>query len=217
MSKPRRWRKWLLRGTLGLGVLLCALFVLYLYFIPSVRLMGPEAFTDFYARNAQSLDHVEDPRERRLAERGKQLVLTTGCSNCHTAFNYYSNYMAGGLKYQWEGYGEVVAPNLTSDPTTGLGRRSDQEVLRLLRAGVTADGRLAEQYMMPWTGSANLTEEDRYAVLVYLRNIEPIEHRTPAWKPEAEADHQVVWGQDYGEYPEEIPDRDNQHDEGGKP
>ncbi len=165
--------------------------------------LGPEPFTEFYVSSAQSLDHIEDPAERRVAERGKYIFLYTGCQNCHTAFDYYDNYAAGGLKYQWRGYGEVIAPNLTSDEETGLGRRSDEEVMRVLRSGLSADGRIIEHYMMPWVATANLTEEDRYALLVYLRNVEAVRHQIPPWSPRSGEQYQTVWGRDYGHYPEE--------------
>src|SRR5438093_4928881 len=88
--------------------------------------------------------------------------------------------MAGGLKAASKGHGTFVSANLTSDRQYGLGRRTDEDVLRVLRSGVSADGGRQLWYRdMPWAWFANWTEEDRVAVLTYLRQVAPIAHKIP--------------------------------------
>ena len=60
--------------------------------------------------------------------------------------------------------GTFVSRNLTPDKTTGLGRRSDDEVKRVLRSGVIPDGRVTSYRLMPWGAFSNWTDEDRHAV-----------------------------------------------------
>ena len=50
----------------------------------------------------------------------------------------------------------------------------------MLRSGVSADGGRQLWYRdMPWAWFANWTEEDRVAVLTYLRQIPAIAHKIP--------------------------------------
>ena len=57
---------------------------------------------------------------------------------------------------------------------------------RVLRSGVSADGGRQLWYRgMPWAWVANWTEEDRVAVLTYLRQIPAIAHKIPPPRIEA--------------------------------
>jgi hypothetical protein len=72
-----------------------------------------------------------------------------------------------------------VSRNLTPDPETGLAQRSDDEVMRVLRSGVFPDGHVVPSTAMPWANFSNWTEEDRHAVVVYLRHLKPVRHKIP--------------------------------------
>ncbi|HWF85276.1 MAG TPA: hypothetical protein VG222_10525, partial [Vicinamibacterales bacterium] len=94
----------------------------------------------------------------------------------------------------------------TPDKTTGLARRSDDEVLRVLRSGVMPDGRVTSYRLMPWGAYTNWTDEDLHAVLVYLRHLKPIAHQIPEPTPAAPladplAIEVVHGGKDYGTIP----------------
>ena len=185
----RRVVKW----TLGVLLVLAVVgFLAFLYFIPPFTLMAPEAFSgpEIAAANAVKLDAITDPKTRALAERGKYIVVATGCVDCHAppsaAGPDFARYMAGGLKNAVRGHGTFVSANLTADRESGLGRRTDEDVLRVLRSGVSADGgRLFWYRAMPWAWFANWTEEDRVAVLTYLRQIPAIAHKIPPATAEA--------------------------------
>jgi alcohol dehydrogenase (quinone), cytochrome c subunit len=72
-----------------------------------------------------------------------------------------------------------VSRNLTPDKETGLARRTDDEVKRVLRSGTFPDGHIVPSTAMPWGSFSNWSEEDRHAVVVYLRHLRPIRHQTP--------------------------------------
>jgi hypothetical protein len=76
-------------------------------------------------------------------------------------------------------HGTYVSRNLTPDPETGLARRTDDEVKRVLRSGVFPDGHVAPYTAMPWASFSNWTEEDRHAVVAYLRHIPAVRHAIP--------------------------------------
>src|SRR3954468_18433381 len=49
-------------------------------------------------------------------------------------------------------------PNITPDPETGIGKWTDEQVLKALREGIRPDGR-AMSSQMPWNVYSALTEE----------------------------------------------------------
>lgn len=179
----RRVVKWIVGVLLVVGVVA---FLLFLYLIPPFTMMAPESFSgpELAAANAVNLEAIADPKTRALAERGKYIVVTVGCVDCHAPPGPtgpdFGRYMAGGLKTSYKGHGTFVSANLTSDRQYGLGARSDEDVLRVLRSGVSADGGRQLWYRdMPWAWFANWTEEDRVAVLTYLRQVPAIAHKIP--------------------------------------
>jgi hypothetical protein len=44
---------------------------------------------------------------------------------------------------------------------------------------VFPDGHVAPYTVMPWANFSNWTEEDRHAVMVYLRHLKPVRHQIP--------------------------------------
>lgn len=200
----KRIVKWVAIIVASLGVLA---FLGFLYFIPPFDLAPPEEFSAPEGTAPPSLDDIKDPAERLLAERGKYIVVRSDCSGCHTPIGDqgpdYGRYLSGGSKISVKGYGTYVARNLTPDPETGLGTRTDDEIKMVLRNGIFHDGRVMHSRAMPWWGWSNWSEEDRHAVVVFLRHLKPIKHRIPDYSPDDKtADPRAVeafYGGDYGE------------------
>ena len=200
MKKILKW------AGIVIGVLAIAGFLGFLYFIPPFTLIPPEEFIRPTLAAGPSLDGIVDPAERALAERGKYLVIAVDCSGCHTPFGdegpNWNEYLAGGNKTIFRGEGSYVTQNLTPDKETGLARRSDEEVQRVLRSGLLSEGRIALYRDMPWPATANWTEEDRHAVAVYLRHLKPVIHKIPDPNPhEASPDPgaiESIYGTDFG-------------------
>jgi hypothetical protein len=186
-----------------LGILLVVGFVLFLYYIPPFTSMPPEDFINPELSAGPDLKTISDPRERMLAERGRYIVLTHDCSGCHTTGDNgpdFSRYLAGGSKSYIPGVGTAVCKNLTPDSATGLGSHTDEEILTALRSGLLRDGRLMHSRFMPWGTWSNWTEEDKHAVVVYLRHLQPVHHRIPDFVPVTPADTgsaEVFYGGDY--------------------
>jgi mono/diheme cytochrome c family protein len=129
------------------------------------------------------VDGIADPAERTIAERGRYIVMTTGCSGCHATNGPQgpdlTKYLAGGGLKSNTPQASYVSRNLTPDKETGLARRTDDEVKRVLRSGVFPDGHVVPTTSMPWGAFSNWSEEDRHAVVVYLRHLPAIRHETP--------------------------------------
>lgn len=176
----KRFLKWTL-----LVVLLIAAgaFAAFLYFIPPFLTTPPEEFGKAMATAAPSVDGIADPAERAIAARGRYIVMTSGCIGCHATNGPQgpdlTKYLAGGGVKAVTRHGTFVSRNLTPDKETGLARRSDAEVKRVLRSGVLPDGHVTSFTVMPWAAFSNWTEEERHAVLVYLRHVPAVTHRIP--------------------------------------
>ena len=176
----KRILKW---AALLILVVVCGGFLAFLYFIPPFLTTAPEVFSKAVAEAAPGVSNITDPRERAVAERGREIVRRTGCIGCHAQNGPqgpdYTKYLAGGGIKVVTPHGSYVSRNLTPDPETGLARRTDEDVKRVLRSGVFADGHVVPATAMPWGNFSNWTEEDRHAVVVYLRHLPPVKHQTP--------------------------------------
>ena len=158
-------------------------FLAFLYNIPPFFLVAPEVFGADMAKAPPAVDGIADPAQRAIAERGRTLVMNTGCIGCHASNGPQgpdlTRYLAGGGIKITSKHGTFVSRNLTPDPETGLARRTDDEVKRVLRSGTFADGHVVSYTTMPWAGFSNWTEEDRHAVVVYLRSLPAVKHQIP--------------------------------------
>jgi hypothetical protein len=175
----KRILKWAL---LVIVVLAVGGFSAFLYLIPPFFIASPETFSAPMATAPPKVDDIKDPGERAIAERGRYIVMTTGCIGCHATPTPQGpdldHYLAGGFKFI-ESSGTYISRNLTPDQETGLARRTDDEVKRVLRSGVLPDGHVAPYTLMPWANFSNWTDEDRHAVVVYLRHLKPARHAIP--------------------------------------
>lgn len=176
-------RKILQYALAAVGVLAIAGFGAFLYHMPPFFLTSPEEFGRQMAEAPPPVTNIADPAQRAIAERGRYIVMTNGCTGCHALYGGQgpdlSKYLAGGMAKIQTPHATFVSRNLTPDPDTGLARRTDDEVKRVLRSGTFADGHVVETTAMPWASFSNWTEEDRHAVVVYLRHLPAVRHATP--------------------------------------
>jgi mono/diheme cytochrome c family protein len=118
-----------------------------------------------------------------VIERGRYIVYGPGrCADCHTPDEARDTLNRGETVPLTGGPGERTylgtwtAPNLTPDPTTGIGRVTDGQLARMLRYGVNRDGHAALPFMDAF---ANLTDEDLVAVISFLRSQPPLPGTPP--------------------------------------
>ena len=196
--------KW---AALLLAVVAVCAFGAFLYFIPPFFITPPEDFGKAMLDAAPGVADIADPAERAIAARGRYIVMTTGCTGCHATNGPQgpdlTKYLAGGALKVQTAHGTFVSRNLTSDKDTGIGKRTDDELKRVLRSGTFTDGHVVPGTAMPWPEFSNWSEEDRHAVVVYLRHLKPIAHRIPEPVPGngitiPGAIEQDYGGKDYG-------------------
>ena len=180
-------------------------FLAFLYLIPPFDLLPREAFSNPHtAAVAASLQKIDDPVERVLAERGQYIMSYSDCSDCHTPQGdqgpNWDEFLAGGARFETNKSGTVHSRNLTPDKETGLSRVTDEDVHRVLRGGVYQDGRIIEPTTMPWPSFSNMTEEDREALVVYLRHIKPVWHKVPEWSANRSGALYLYYPYDFAEH-----------------
>jgi mono/diheme cytochrome c family protein len=174
----------------------------YLFSVPTAHSIAPENTLRFPFNQRWLMgvwgafynpDQRFQPREDRSPEwnRGAYLAeALTHCGDCHTPRN-----LAQSLDNRRKFGGAVitgwVAYNITSDPVSGIGSWSDEELVEYLQSGHaaghgSAGGPMAEEVAV---SSSALTSGDLKALVTYLRSIPPVRAPDlPAVKSEPASD-----------------------------
>jgi mono/diheme cytochrome c family protein len=133
---------------------------------------------------ALAMTSAAEAASKKTIERGKYLVTFGGCFDCHTPGYFFgkpdmARYLGGSdVGFEIPGLGVFVAPNLTPDPQTGLGKWTEDEIVTALQPGRRPDGRELAP-IMPWRAFANLTKSDAQAIAAYLKSLKPVSHQVP--------------------------------------
>jgi mono/diheme cytochrome c family protein len=135
-------------------LLLCALLSAVVWFL-NVRGEAP------LTSSAVLMDEAQ-----RVAK-GAYLARAGNCQSCHTQRGGQA--YAGGRAVPTP-FGTVVAPNLTSDATHGIGAWSADEFWRAMHHGRSRDGRLLYP-AFPYANTTRITRADSDALLVFLRRV----------------------------------------------
>jgi len=73
---------------------------------------------------------------------------------------------------------KAYAQNITPDMETGIGKWSEDDIVKAIRTGQRPDGTVI-QPPMPWQMLSNLSDEDAYAIAAYLKSLPAISHKVP--------------------------------------
>jgi mono/diheme cytochrome c family protein len=117
-----------------------------------------------FAQDTQSFDRIE---------RGRYLAVLGDCAGCHSAAGGAP--FAGGVALQTP-FGTLVAPNITSDPDTGIGNMTDDEFLAVLHEGRGHDGKRLYP-AMPYPAYTKMTDDDVLAMRAYFATVAPVSKR----------------------------------------
>ncbi len=164
-------RKVLLGIAIGLLVIVVGFFV-------TINLRWDRTFDAPLPAIAASNDSAVIARGRYLA------YGPAHCAACHVPDAEREVLAAGGQPPLAGGHAFVIppgtfhVPNLTPDSATGIGRRTDGELARILRYDVRHDGRAA----IPFMEAQEASDEDLTALISFLRSQPPIKHEIPPHK-----------------------------------
>jgi mono/diheme cytochrome c family protein len=129
---------------------------------------------------------IHASNDPEIIARGRYLVTGPAhCAACHGAPDERDALaegkevpLTGGMAFHLP-VGTFYTANLTSDRETGLGRYRDEEIARILRFSVHANG----QQVLPFMPFANLSDEDLTAIISYLRTLPSVRNEVPKHAP----------------------------------
>jgi mono/diheme cytochrome c family protein len=118
-----------------------------------------------------------DPQEFTQIERGRYLAVLSDCASCHTVPGSNQPF-AGGRAIETP-FGNIVAPNITPDPETGIGSWSDEQFDAAVREGVARNG--SHLYpAMPYNAYTKMSRDDVLAIRAYLNTLVPVRNAVEA-------------------------------------
>lgn len=119
-------------------------------------------------------------------ERGRYLAKGPAlCFGCHSPFDVMNGFTLSGPEFSGaheaepdhedQAY-EIMAPNLTSDPKTGVlaNFNSDEAFIDRVRKA----GRTVPTSIMPWENFARMTDDDLRSIYQYLKTVPPANRAT---------------------------------------
>jgi mono/diheme cytochrome c family protein len=118
-----------------------------------------------------------DLQEFTQIERGRYLAVLSDCASCHTVPGSNQPF-AGGRAIETP-FGNIIAPNITPDPETGIGSWSDDAFDAAIRKGLRRDG--SRLYpAMPYTAYTKMSRDDVLAIRAYLNTVTPVRNAVVA-------------------------------------
>jgi mono/diheme cytochrome c family protein len=135
--------------------------------------LGRAAFAAFMTAAIPVGAQVTGDAAFSQVEKGRYLAVLGDCAACHTAPGLPP--FAGGVVLQTP-FGNLVAPNITPDPETGVGRLSLQDFQSVMAKGIGKGG--YHLYgAMPFTAYTKVTAQDNAAIWAYLQTLEPVKNK----------------------------------------
>jgi mono/diheme cytochrome c family protein len=126
---------------------------------------------------ASSFAGDSDPQEFTQIERGRYLAVLSDCASCHTVPGTGQPF-AGGRAIETP-FGNIVAPNITPDPETGIGSWSDEAFDAAVRHGIGRNG--SRLYpAMPYNAYTKMSRDDVLAIRAYLNTVTPVRNAVVA-------------------------------------
>jgi mono/diheme cytochrome c family protein len=132
------------------------------------------------ALNLEAGAYQPDPARSAEWNRGAYLVNHLAhCGECHTPRNGLGGtkrnlFLAGAPDIEGG-----IAPNITPDEETGIGKWSESAIIEVLKSGLLPDGDTVGGAMTDVVnhGTSHLNDEDLKAIAVYLKSVKPIRNK----------------------------------------
>jgi mono/diheme cytochrome c family protein len=107
---------------------------------------------------------------------GKEMFLAGGCSSCHATPGQDDKTKLGGGLALKSPFGTFYVPNISPDPSDGIGRWSEADLVTAMTKGTSPDGR---HYFpaFPYTSYQNMRTEDVRDLFAYLKTLPAVQGR----------------------------------------
>ena len=105
-------------------------------------------------------------------ERGEYIFALGGCASCHADNEGGCQALAGGVKMETR-FGTFYTPNISPDPTHGIGGWTDDDFITAMKEGLSPAG---EHYYpsFPYTSYTKMTDGDLLDLKAYLDAQPPV-------------------------------------------
>ena len=123
--------------------------------VSAVVLFGTEAYGDDAA-----------------VKRGEYVFKAAGCVGCHTREKPKGAFLAGGRRLETP-FGAFYTPNITPDPTQGIGKWTFEAFLTAMREGKRPDGSVYYP-AFPYASYTGMRDADLRDLWAYLRTVPPV-------------------------------------------
>src|SRR5437588_5451149 len=116
--------------------------------------------------------HTPDPGKGRIVFRAG------GCASCHASPQQEDKTRLGGGLALRSPFGTFYAPNISSDPTDGIGAWTEAQFVTALKEGTSPSG---EHFYpaFPYTSYRQITIEDSRDLFAYLKTLPAVAGRAP--------------------------------------
>lgn len=104
-------------------------------------------------------------------QRGEYIFTAAGCTSCHTDEKHKGAFLAGGVALSTP-FGTFYGPNITPDPTYGIGRWSEADFIRAVREGKGPEGELFPVF--PFTSFTKMSDADVGDLWAYMKTVPPV-------------------------------------------
>jgi mono/diheme cytochrome c family protein len=161
-----------IKGTLIVLAVLMGLVAVFLIYVQAT-------YRQKYTVQVQEKNPIRVSQDSAVIARGRYLVMGPAhCTSCHVPAEMQERVeqgeelpLIGG--YEWHlPIGIIRSANITPDPETGIGNRTDEDLVRMLRYGISHQG----EAPMPFMPFQNVSDEDLVAMISYLRAQKPVRH-----------------------------------------
>jgi mono/diheme cytochrome c family protein len=115
--------------------------------------------------------------------KGERIFWAGGCTSCHARAGAEGDAkleLAGGLELKTP-FGTFVAPNISNDPSDGIGRWSDVDLMNAMLKGVSPGG-LHYYPAFPYASYARMKPQDVADLHAFLKTLPAVSGKAPAHK-----------------------------------
>lgn len=131
------------------------------------------AFCIYWWLTAPSALAVPAPTRVPDLANGQELFNTGGCSSCHAVPNQPDRLRLGGGLPLGSPFGTFYTPNISPDPTDGIGRWSEADFVNAVMRGISPEG---THYFpaFPYTSYHLAKVDDVRDLFAYLKTLPPV-------------------------------------------